>query len=59
MAVSSRWFESWPCRFRKSSEFLSGSFEVVAIWQCVCVCVLICLQCFDAVGWAAERAFGL
>ena len=30
---------------------------------CVCVCVLVdtgeCLQCFDAVGWAAGRAFGL
>ena len=28
----------------------------------VCVCVsyhIICLQCFDAVGWAAGRASGL
>ena len=23
---------------------------------CVCVCVQWCLQCFDAVGWAAGRA---
>ena len=28
------------------------------IGVCVCVCVC-CLQCFDAVGWAAGRASGL
>jgi len=26
---------------------------------CMCVCLRMCLQCFDAVGWAAGRAFGL
>jgi len=27
---------------------------------CVCVCfIVMCLQCFDAVGWAAGRASGL
>jgi len=26
---------------------------------CLCVSVCVCLQCFDAVGWAAGRASGL
>ena len=26
---------------------------------CVCVLAVICLQCFDAVGWVAGRASGL
>ena len=26
---------------------------------CVCVLVILCLQCFDAVGWMAGRACGL
>jgi len=26
---------------------------------CVCVLSALCLQCFDAVGWAAGRASGL
>jgi len=39
----------------------------VCVCACVCVCIcsacascpILCLQCFDAVGWAAGRASGL
>ena len=32
------------------------SFRNIHVYIFVCVDVLFCLQCFDAVGWAAERA---
>ena len=50
--------------FAELLQQFNGSFLVVAVfysimWRCVCVCVLICLQHFDAFGWATERAFAL
>ena len=41
--------------------YVIGSVEVLFDDKCNCVhfTVKLCLQCFDAVGWAAGRASGL
>ena len=36
-----------------------GVVVVVLVVVVVVVAVALCLQCFDAVGWAAGRASGL
>ena len=33
--------------------------DVKSLCNLLCDFVLLCLQCFDAVGWAAGRASGL
>ena len=38
---------------------LVNSVSAIEENRCVCVVFLICLQCFDTVGWAAGRACGL
>ena len=53
----------------KSKRAIKWLCVCVCACACVCVCmrvcmhvcdyVLLCLQCFDAVGWVAGRAFGL
>jgi len=41
-------------------EFQSESdVKSVYAMQLACCCEWLCLQCFDAVGWAAGRASGL
>ena len=41
----------------------TGSFTFCDVlnlyWIFMDACVAVCLQCFDAVGWAAGRASGL
>ena len=39
-------------KLRKSLSMQAGDYEVLVILS-------YCLQCFDAVGWAAGRASGL
>ena len=62
--------DDWVKKYQDGCEWVNVSSGTGLPWvvpdkrplnSCVCVCVNIycCLQCFDAVGWAAGRASGL
>jgi len=51
------WYQ--PTRVVPDKGPLSGCVCVCVLTIVVCVLFLFCLQCFDAVGWAAGRASGL
>jgi len=48
LSLETRWYNL------KTKKLLLIPFAV----YCTCLCEKLCLQCFDAVGWAARRAYG-
>ena len=48
------------CQLKCSEHFFNRSHDAVDSKNYAkCLFAFFCLQCFDAVGWAAERASGL